>query len=91
MKKIKGVLLKRYLLLLTKNAVVINLLILKTIKLPYKEKEELRQRYKKELKNYRQSVKDSIINKPHSTTAANPVTGDLSRFISTAGNKKNNG
>jgi hypoxanthine phosphoribosyltransferase len=65
--------------------------ILKTIKLPYKEKEELRQRYKKELKNYRQSVKDSIINKPHPTTAANPVTGDLSRFISTAGNKKNNG
>jgi hypothetical protein len=48
--------------------------------LPYKEKEELRQRYKKELKNYRQSVKDSIINKPHPTTAANPVTGDLSKF-----------
>ena len=65
--------------------------ILKTIKLSYGEKEELRQRYKKELKKYRQSVKDGTINIQHNSTTANPMTGDLSRFVSTAGNKKNNG
>lgn len=62
--------------------------ILKTIKLPYKDKEALRQHYKKELKRYKQSVKYGTI---HNTTTANPSTGDLSRFISTAGNKKSNG
>ncbi len=74
--------------------------ILKTIKLPYKDKEILRQHYKKELKKYKQSVKDGVTNKSYPTTTtnpmtgttkANPVTGDLSRFISSAGNKKSNG
>ena len=62
--------------------------ILKTIKLPYKDKEILRQHYKKELKKYRQSVKNGTM---HPTTTANPTTGDLSRFVSTAGDKKSNG
>ena len=65
--------------------------ILKTIKLPYKDKEILRQHYKKELKKYKQSVKDSLTPGKYPPTSANTVTGDLSRFISTAGNKKNNG
>jgi len=65
--------------------------ILKTIRMPYREKEELRQRYKKELKRYNQLVKNGTINKKYESTSANPTTGDLSRFVSTAGNKKSNG
>jgi len=65
--------------------------ILKTIKLPYKDKEILRQHYKKELKKYNQSVRDGTMNKQYQTTTSHPSTGDLSRFVSTAGNKKSNG
>ena len=62
--------------------------ILKTIRLPYQDKELLRQHYKKELKKYNQQMRDG---KQYQTTVANPTTGDLSRFVSTAGDKKNNG
>jgi hypothetical protein len=65
--------------------------ILKTIRLPYQDKEALRQHYKKELKKYNQSVKDGTVSKQHNTTTTNPTTGDLSRFMSTAGDKKGNG
>jgi len=65
--------------------------ILKTIRLPYKDREALRQHYKKELKRYKQLVKDGTINKQYQTTISNPITGDLSRFVSTAGDKKSNG
>jgi hypothetical protein len=61
--------------------------ILKTIRLPYQDKEVLRQHYKKELKKYNQQTRDG----QHNTTVANPTTGDLSRFMSTAGDKKNDG
>jgi len=53
--------------------------ILKTIRVPYKEKEALRREYKEQLKRYKEAVKQG------GGTTQHPVTGDLSRFVSTAG------
>ena len=52
--------------------------ILKTIRVPYKEKEALRREYKEQLKQYKAAAK-------HGGTTQHPVTGDLSRFTSTVG------
>jgi hypothetical protein len=52
--------------------------ILKTVHMPYKDKEALKREYKEQLKQYRQAAKNQ-------GSVQHPMTGDLSRFISTAG------
>lgn len=54
--------------------------LVKTIPMPYAEKEEMKRRYKEELKLRREmerNTKDAGVN-------LHPLTGDLSRFKSTA-------
>lgn len=51
--------------------------ILKTTRLSYREKEAIRRRYRKELKRAK-----ALANTPQN--ANHPLTGDLSRFTSTA-------
>lgn len=53
--------------------------ILKTIKMGYAEKEALRKQYKEELKRIKTEAKAG-----RSIDPAHPLTGDLSRFTSTA-------
>lgn len=55
--------------------------ILKTTRLSYREKEALRQRYKKELKEVKAAAKQGY----NQQNAKHPLTGDLSKFTSTAG------
>lgn len=55
--------------------------ILKTVRMGYKEKEALRNEYKEQIRNLKQSVKEH--GQPRNM--AHPLTGDLSRFTSTAG------
>jgi len=52
--------------------------ILKTIRVPYREKEVLRREYKEQLKRYKEAAKRG------GGTTKYPVVGDLSRFTSTA-------
>ena len=52
--------------------------ILKTVRMGYKEKEALRREYKEQLR-----LAKAALNSPKDT--AHPLTGDLSRFTSTAG------
>lgn len=63
--------------------------ILKTVRLTYREKEALRKYYKEELKRYKQAEKEGILDQVPQTSSAHPLTGDLSRFVSTAGEKEN--
>ena len=59
--------------------------ILKTTRLTFQEKEALRQHYKEELKRYKKAVKEEQSGKvPNSVSPQHPLTGDLSRFTSTA-------
>ena len=59
--------------------------ILKTTRLTYREKEALRRHYKEELKQYRQAMKEDQTGQvPQSGSAKHPLTGDLSRFSSSA-------
>ena len=59
--------------------------ILKTVRLTYQEKEALRQHYKDELKQYRNAVKEAKTGRvPQTGSEKHPLTGDLSRFTSTA-------
>lgn len=58
---------------------VIERQVIKSIPMGYKEKEELRKDYKKQLKLIKQQMKAG-----YSGDAKHPVTGDLSRFTSTA-------
>jgi hypothetical protein len=51
--------------------------ILKTIRVPYKEKEALRREYKEQLRLHRASAQNA-------GSVKHPLTGDLSRFQSTA-------
>lgn len=53
--------------------------ILKTIKMGYAEKEALRKQYKEELRRIKEQAKSGI-----PVDSAHPLTGDLSRFTSTA-------
>jgi hypothetical protein len=58
--------------------------ILKTVRMTYEEKEALRKEYKEQLKLYKQAVKEAKQGKvPHSGSSKHPLTGDLSRFVST--------
>lgn len=55
--------------------------LVSTIKMPYAEKEEMKRRYKEELKRYREiekNTKEAGLN-----VNMHPLTGDLSRFKST--------
>jgi len=52
--------------------------VLKTIRVPYREKEVLRKEYKEQLKQYNAATKTQ-------SNIKHPITGDLSRFASTAG------
>ena len=61
--------------------------ILKTIKMSYKEREVLRTEYKQELKQRRAAAKQG--NMPQNSE--HPLTGDLSRFTSTAGSDRRGG
>lgn len=63
--------------------------ILKTVRLSYKEKEELRRHYREELKRQKQLAKmrANTPNSPPPVDSLHPLTGDLSRFTSTAGDK----
>ena len=56
--------------------------ILKTIKMGYKEREVLRKQYKEQLKALKQQMKTGQA--PQSADPNHPLTGDLSRFTSTA-------
>ena len=56
--------------------------ILKTVRMGYKEKEALRREYKEQLKQFKAQAKQHGL-----TNSKHPLTGDLSRFISTAGDK----
>jgi len=59
--------------------------ILKTVQMGYKDKEALRREYKNQLKQFRASAKQGNISQSH------PLTGDLSRFTSTAGKDRGSG
>lgn len=59
--------------------------ILKTTRLTYQEKEALRQHYKEELRKYKKAVKEEQTGRvPNSVSPQHPLTGDLSRFTSSA-------
>jgi len=53
--------------------------ILKTVSMGYKEKEALRREYKEQLKQFKAAAKEGNNSQSH------PLTGNLSRFTSTAG------
>ena len=59
--------------------------ILKTVPMGYKEKEALRREYKEQLKQFKAAAKQGNNSQSH------PLTGDLSRFTSTAGNNSRGG
>lgn len=63
--------------------------ILKTTRLPYAEKEALRQEYKEQLKQLKARMKEQRtgVTPSYSGDPKHPLTGDLSRFTSTAGEK----
>ncbi len=63
--------------------------ILKTVRLSYAEKEVLRRHYREELKKYKQAAKEGKLNQVPQTSSAHPLTGDLTRFVSTAGEEEN--
>jgi len=61
--------------------------ILKTVKMGHAEKEALRREYKEQLKQFKAQAKQhGLTNNPK-----HPLTGDLSRFTSTAGKDRNGG
>jgi len=58
--------------------------LVKTIKMPYAEKEEMKRRYKEELKRYREVEKNTKeAGLDPASINMHPLTGDLSRFKST--------
>jgi hypothetical protein len=59
--------------------------LVKTIKMPYAEKEEMKRRYKEELKHRREIEKNTKeAGLDPASINMHPLTGDLSRFTSTA-------
>jgi len=58
--------------------------ILKSVRMSYQEKEALRKEYKEQLKLIKQAARNGqpVQNSRH------PLTGDLSRFVSTAGSEE---
>ena len=67
--------------------------ILKTVKMGYKEKEVLRKEYKEQLKAFKAQAKQrGLTNTPQlAGNTKHPLTGDLSRFTSTAGGDRSGG
>jgi len=59
--------------------------VLKTVHMGYREKEALRREYKDQLKQFRAAAKQGNTSQNH------PLTGDLSRFTSTAGKDRRAG
>jgi predicted DNA-binding protein (UPF0251 family) len=60
--------------------------ILKTVKMGHAEKEALRREYKEQLKQFKAQAKQRGLTNTHQLAGntQHPVTGDLSRFTSTA-------
>lgn len=56
--------------------------VIKTIKMSYKDKELLKRKYKEQLKQQSQTTGPQLTDMKH------PLTGDLSRFVSTASDDK---
>ena len=61
--------------------------ILKTVKMGYKEKEALKKEYKEQISRLKEEAK--MGRQPRNM--AHPLTGDLSRFTSTAGKDRSGG
>ena len=59
--------------------------ILKSVPMGYREKEALRREYKKQLKEFKSTARQG------NTSPNHPLTGDLSRFTSTAGKDRGSG
>jgi len=58
--------------------------VLKTIKVSYQEREAIRKEYKEQLRSLRAAAKQGNI-EPHNMK--HPLTGNLDRFTSTAGDR----
>ena len=61
--------------------------ILKTVRMSYQDKESLRREYKEQLKQFKEAAKQHN----YSGDPKHPLTGDLSRFTSTAGKDRSGG
>ena len=61
--------------------------ILKTVKMGFKEKEALRKEYKEQLREFKAAAKREAAPR----NMSHPLTGDLSRFTSTAGKDRSGG
>jgi len=61
--------------------------ILKTIKMSYAEREALRREYKSQIKQLKRAMKQNL----PVQDVKHPLTGDLSRFKSTAGSDRSGG
>ena len=59
--------------------------LLQTVKVPYAEKEALKQQYKQALKQHREAAKLGV---SVPTDPSHPLTGDLSRFITSTAAKE---
>lgn len=57
--------------------------ILKTVRMTYEEKEALRKEYKEQLRIYKEAAKQAKSAPKFPGSAKHPLTGDLSRFVST--------
>ena len=61
--------------------------LLKTVRMGPKEKEALRREYKEQLKEFKAAARQGT----EPRNMKNPLTGDLSRFVSTAGKERGAG
>ena len=61
--------------------------VIKTIKMSYKEREALRREYKEQVKQLRRAAQQKL----PTQSLKHPLTGDLSRFKSTAGSDRSGG
>lgn len=61
--------------------------VLKTIKMSYAERESMRKEYKSQLKQLKRAMKQNL----PTQNISHPLTGDLSRFTSTAGSDRRGG
>ena len=61
--------------------------VIKTVRMGYREKEALRREYKKQLKDFKAAARQA----QNPASSKHPLTGDLSRFTSTAGGDRSGG
>ena len=59
--------------------------VLQTIKVPYAEKESLKQKYKQALRQHKEAAELGV---PVPADPSHPLTGDLSRFITSTAAKE---